>query len=43
MDLKINLLVLVNYKHSLIEKITKEPIIKKIGFHPIVPFLVIPE
>jgi len=43
MDLKINLLVLVNYKHSLIEKIIKEPIIKKIGFHPIVPFLVIPE
>jgi len=42
-DLKINLLVLVNYKHSLIENITKEPIIKKIGFHPIVPFLVIPE
>lgn len=40
---KIDLLTMVNYKHSFIEKITKEPIIKSIGFHPIVPFLVIPE
>jgi nucleotide-binding universal stress UspA family protein len=40
---KINMLVMVNYKHSFIEKITKEPFIKTIGFHPVVPFLVIPE
>jgi nucleotide-binding universal stress UspA family protein len=40
---KINMLAMVNYKHSLIEKITKEPVIKTIGFHPIIPFLVIPE
>ncbi|MGK0412103.1 MAG: nucleotide-binding universal stress UspA family protein [Polaribacter sp.] len=40
---KINMLVMVNYKHSFIEKITKEPVIKTIGFHPVVPFLVIPE
>lgn len=39
----INLLAMVNYKHSFIEKITKEPVIKTIGFHPFIPFLVIPE
>ncbi|MEH6537184.1 MAG: universal stress protein [Psychroserpens sp.] len=41
--LEVNMLVMVNYKHSFIESITKEPIIKKIGFHPLVPFLVIPD
>lgn len=40
---KINMLAMVNYKHSFIEKITKEPVIKTIGFHPFIPFLVIPE
>ena len=39
----INLLAMVNYKHSFIEKITKEPVIKTIGFQPFIPFLVIPE
>lgn len=42
-ELGINILAMVKYKHSLIEKIIKEPVMKKIGFHPIVPFLVIPE
>lgn len=42
-ELEIDILSMVNYKHSLIEKIINEPIIKKIGFHPIVPFLVMPE
>lgn len=41
-ELDINILVMINYKHSLIESIIKEPIIKKIGFKPIVPVLVIP-
>jgi nucleotide-binding universal stress UspA family protein len=41
-DLKIDLLSMVNYKHSFIENIIKEPIIKKMGMHPIIPFLVIP-
>ncbi|WCO02853.1 universal stress protein [Psychroserpens ponticola] len=40
--LEINMLVMINYKHSFIERILKEPIIKKIGFHPLIPFLVIP-
>lgn len=42
-DLKINILVMINYRHSLIESIVKEPVIKKIGFRPIIPFLVIPD
>ena len=41
-ELNINVLVMINYKHSFIESIIKEPVIKKIGFHPIVPFFVIP-
>ncbi|WP_299255475.1 universal stress protein [uncultured Aquimarina sp.] len=42
-QLNINLLVMVNYRHSLIEGITHEPVIKKLGFHASVPFLVIPD
>ncbi|MBU2939768.1 universal stress protein [Lacinutrix sp. C3R15] len=42
-ELDINILAIVNYKHSFVENIIKEPIIKKIGYHPIIPFLVIPE
>ncbi|TDQ21958.1 universal stress protein [Tenacibaculum caenipelagi] len=41
-ELKIDMLAMVNYKHGFIEGIVKEPVIKKIGFHPMVPFLVIP-
>ncbi len=42
-EFKVDLLAMVNYKHSFIENIVKEPVIKKIGFKPTVPFLVIPE
>ncbi|EPR74841.1 putative universal stress protein UspA [Winogradskyella psychrotolerans RS-3] len=42
-EFKINILVMVNYKHSFIENIIKEPVITNIGFHPTVPFLVIPQ
>lgn len=41
-DLNIDVLAMFNYKHSLIEAITKEPIIKNIGYHPTIPFLIIP-
>lgn len=41
-ELDINILAMVNYKHSLLESIVKEPVIKKIGFRPVVPVLVIP-
>ncbi|MEO8773725.1 MAG: universal stress protein [Gelidibacter sp.] len=42
-DFKIDLLAMFNYKHSFVENIMKEPVIKKIGFQLTVPFLVIPE
>ncbi len=42
-ELSIDILAMVNYKHSFIENIIKEPVIKKIGFHPTIPFLVIPK
>ena len=42
-ELGIDILAMVNYKHSFIEKILREPVIKKIGFQPKIPFLVIPE
>lgn len=41
-DFKIDVLAMVNYKHSFVESIIKEPVIKKIGFQPMVPFFVIP-
>lgn len=41
-ELDINILVMINYKHSFIESIVKEPVIKKLGFQPTIPFLVIP-
>lgn len=42
-DLKINILVMINYWHSLFENLFNEPVIKKIGLQPKVPFLVIPD
>lgn len=42
-EFKINMLAMVNYRHSLMEVIIKEPVIKDIGCHPIVPLLVIQE
>jgi hypothetical protein len=33
----------MNLKYSFIEAIIKEPVIKKIGYHPIIPFMIIPE
>ena len=41
-ELDINILVMINYKHSFIESIVNEPIVTKIGFQPVIPFLVIP-
>ncbi|TDU39468.1 nucleotide-binding universal stress UspA family protein [Gelidibacter sediminis] len=41
-EMNIDMLAMFNYRHSIIENMTKEPIIKKIGYHPIIPFLIIP-
>lgn len=39
---KMNLLVMVQNKHTFIERLFIEPVIKKIGFHITIPFMVIP-
>jgi len=41
-ELNIDILVMINYKHSFIENLLREPLIKNIGFQPTIPFLVIP-
>ena len=41
-ELEIDILAMINYPHSFIERITREPVIKKITFHTTIPFLVIP-
>lgn len=40
---KMNLLVMVQNKHTFIERLFIEPIIKKIGFHITIPFMVLPD
>jgi nucleotide-binding universal stress UspA family protein len=42
-ELGIHILAMVSNRHSFIEKIINEPVVKIIGFHPKVPFLLIPE
>ncbi|MGJ5641279.1 universal stress protein [Formosa sp. S-31] len=42
-DFGINLLALVHYKHSFLEKMVKENIIENLGLKPSIPMLVIPE
>lgn len=39
---RINLLVMINNKHSFFEKLFFKPVINEIGFHLNIPFLVIP-
>lgn len=40
---RINLLVMVQNKHTFMERLFIEPVIKKIGFHITVPFMVLPQ
>lgn len=40
---KVNLLVMVQNKHTFLERLFIEPVIKKIGFHILTPFMVIPQ
>ncbi|WP_179333500.1 universal stress protein [Winogradskyella costae] len=42
-EFRIDILAMVNYKHSFIENIMKEPVITNISFHPTIPFLIIPQ
>lgn len=38
----INILTMINYNQSFIERLTKEPVINKLGFHTEIPFVIIP-
>jgi nucleotide-binding universal stress UspA family protein len=42
MKKRMNLLVMIQNKHTFLERLFIEPIIKKIGFHVTIPFMVIP-
>ncbi len=42
-ELDIHLLAMFNYQHSYVEKMTREPVVKKTAFHTQIPLLVIPE
>jgi len=42
-ELDIHLLAMLNYQHSYMERMTREPVIKRIAFHTQIPLLVIPE
>lgn len=39
----IDVLAMLHYQHSIIEKLTREPVVKRVAFHIQVPLLVIPE
>lgn len=42
-ELDIHLLAMLNYQHSYMERMTREPVVKSMAFHTQVPLLVIPE
>ncbi|WP_291865939.1 universal stress protein [Maribacter sp.] len=42
-ELDIHLLAMLNFQHSYMEKMTREPIVKRLTFHTQIPLLVIPE
>jgi len=42
-ELDIHLLAMLHYQHSFMEKMTREPIVKRTAFHTQIPLLVIPE
>ncbi|TFG74732.1 MAG: universal stress protein [Flavobacteriales bacterium] len=42
-EMDIHLLAMLNYQHSYMEQLTREPIVKRLVFHTQIPLLVIPE
>lgn len=42
-EMQIHLLAMLHYQHSYMEKMTREPVVKRTAFHAQVPLLVIPE
>ncbi|MFT4832043.1 MAG: nucleotide-binding universal stress UspA family protein [Psychroserpens sp.] len=43
LELKAEMVVLIHYQHTFLEKLAQEPVVKKVGFHTKVPLLVLPE
>jgi len=42
-ELDIHLLAMLQYQHSYMERLTREPVVKRVAFHTHTPLLVIPE
>lgn len=42
-EIKADMVVLIHYQHTFLEKLTQEPVVNKVGFHTKVPLLVLPE
>lgn len=42
-ELDIHLLAMLHYQHSYMERLTREPVVKRVAFHTNTPLLVIPE
>jgi nucleotide-binding universal stress UspA family protein len=42
-ELDIHLLAMLQYQHSYMERLTREPVVKRVAFHTSTPLLVIPE
>lgn len=42
-ELGIHLLALLNFQHSYMEQLTREPVVRKLAFHTHIPLFVIPE
>ena len=38
-----DIIVMINYEHTFIEKLTREAVVKKVGFHSKIPLLVLPQ
>ena len=38
-----DMVALIHYQHTFLEKLTQEPVVKKVGFHSKVPLMVLPE
>ncbi|MDE3741978.1 universal stress protein [Maribacter polysaccharolyticus] len=38
-----DLIALIHYEHTFMEKLTREPVIKKMGFHATLPILILPD
>ncbi len=41
-ELMVDMLVMVNHEHSIIERLTREPVIKRVAYNLDIPFLILP-